>query len=184
VKERRYKEEWSGSGLGKAGCPASKNKHTASSHILSYKHFSHTTSERPLRSKHAKQCHQTPTSHTASQATEARTWSSKSAAAAQVPSSAAATADTTPPLCHTIWNETTWQPRPTPSTPSTSRKAEPLPGAHSHTGSGRSQPMSKSTLYSEPSQRISKPSAHKDLRHSQACRSGPPRAPACSPSTR
>jgi hypothetical protein len=94
VREKVYKEKRSGRGRGKAAYPASKNKHTAPSHTLSYKHFSRTSSHCPPRSENAKQCGQTPTSPTASQGTEARP-QTPAAAAAPVASSPAAPTHTT-----------------------------------------------------------------------------------------
>jgi len=144
--------------LRQSSASSSKNKPTASSHTLSYKHFSRTSSHSTPRSKIAKQCRQTPTSPTVSQPTEGR-HRTKAAAATPVASSAAVRADTILPQRPRRRRETARRPHPIPMAQSTSRKTERPPVAPSQARAVRTPLRSTSTLYFEPSQQLSKPSA-------------------------
>jgi len=110
----------------------------------------------PPRSKKAKQCCQTPTSSTVSQATEARPRTPAAAAPAPVSSSAAAPVGTTPPQHASRRRETVRRPHPTPRTQSTLHKIERLARAQGQARAIGTHPMSTSMSYSEPSQRLSK----------------------------
>lgn len=173
-----YKEERSGSGSGKAAHAASKNKHTASSHTLSFKHFSRTSSHCPPDPENTKQCCQTPSSPTASRATEARPRTSAGAPATEVARSTPAPADTTPPQRPSRKWEPARRPRPTPMTQSTARKTDRLPRAHSLPRAFRIHPMSTTMSYTDPSQPLSKPSADVAPQWLPAQKASQPHAPA------
>ena len=125
-----------------------------------------THPEPPIQKR--KQCRQTPASPTASQAMEARPWTSAAAAAAPVASSAAAPTDMTPPQRPNRRKETARRPHPTPRTQYTFRQTERLPRAHSRPRAVRTRLMSTSTSYSEPSQPLSNPCADQALQQPRA----------------
>jgi hypothetical protein len=159
---RRYIKSSGAAGVeAKQRIQLQKNKHTASSHTLSYSLIQtllpHFFSLPPPIQK--RETMSSNSNFTYSQSSNGSQASDPAAAATPVASSAAAPADTTPPQHPSRRRETARRPRPTPRTQSTSLKTEQPPRAHSQARAVTTHLLSTATLYSEPSLRLSKPSA-------------------------